>query len=300
MQVENIYTIKKNQRKMTFEPYIRFCEPVYVRNSSIAEWWNTLSSLAYCVVGLYFAHQSHVFHVNFPEIFTSGVIMINRLFTISWLVLGFGSASFHAFQTFPAELWDEIGMFVVTFMTSVCMYNLHPVTSGHSAYWFYGLYMLFVLTCIFVYIGIANHQFFVLMFLVSVLIPLVIGATLPDPFSSAEEETLQRREVQSLVLKLTEEESILGHLPSAQNVFRATVTAVIGYVAWQTDQHCVRYGWTSTNPQLYELDWYYWCHPMWHILTAIASIFGCDALLRVRVEYFYYHKASSSGDLFVE
>ena len=285
---------------MTLETYIKFCEPPFIRSLSIAEWWNALSSLAYCMVGISFAYQSNKFHVSYPEIFNSGVICAHRLFAISWVILGFGSASFHAFQTIPTELWDEIGMFIVTFMTSVCMYNLHPITSGQSAYWFYGSYMIFVLTCVFVYIGIKNHEFFVLMFLVSVLVPLVIGATLPDPFSTAEESISQRTKVQSLVLRLTEDDSFAGHLTSAQNVARATTIALIGYVAWQTDQHCVKSGWAPTNAQLYELDWYYWCHPLWHILTAVASLFGCDALLKVRVEYFYYRKTCSSGDIFVE
>ena len=284
---------------MTLDTWIRFCEPVYIRSNSIAEWWNTLSSLAYCVVGCVFAYQSEKFHTNFPEIFTTRVVWINRAFSISWLVLGLGSASFHAFQTIPTELWDEIAMFVVTFLTSACMCDIHPITSGNSAYWFYGSYILFVLASIFVYIELMNHEFFVLMFLISVLIPLVIGATLPESIPNAEQALSYRDRVRSIVLDLTESHSFVGQLVSAQNVTRAVTIAIIGYVAWQTDQHCVRSDWGPTNPQLYELDWYYWCHPIWHTLTAVAAVFGCDALLKVRMESFYYQKISKNH-LFAE
>lgn len=273
---------------MTLDTWIRFCEPPYVRSESIAEWWNAISSLAYCLVGLCFIHRSEKFHANFPEAFCQRIVWINRMFGITWLILGLGSASFHAFQTIPSELWDEIGMFIVTFWTSLCMYGLHPVTSGTSALWFYGAYIIFVLTTIFVYIEIMNHQFFVLMFLISVLIPLVIGASLP----TTEHTDSQRSKLQSLVLDLTEVHSFLGRLTSAQTVRCSVTLALVGYIAWQTDQHCVKSGWAPSNPQLYELDWYYWCHPIWHTLTAIASMIGCDALLKVRVESHYYNRES--------
>jgi hypothetical protein len=88
-----------------------------------------------------------------------------------------GSASFHAFQTTPTELWDEIAMLIVAFMISVSMYGLHPLTTGKSAKWFYDFYAVFMVAIILIYIEFINHAFFVLMFLESVLIPVVIGAT---------------------------------------------------------------------------------------------------------------------------
>ena len=163
--------------KSSLNTWVRFCEPEYIRCNTIPEWWNTWSSFLYCVVGIHFGYRSSRFHRESPDIFYSKSRWINRVFCVCQLFLGLGSASFHAFQTTPTELWDEIAMLIMAFKISVCVYGLHPVTTGKSAKWFYDFYAVFMVAIILIYIEIINHAFFVLMYLVSVSIPVVIGAT---------------------------------------------------------------------------------------------------------------------------
>jgi len=77
-------------------PCIRFCEPAYAHSPHIAELSNTLSSLCYIVVGwlqLRFRKGKHSARIG------SNTVLV-----------GVGSALFHATQRFDTELLDELPM----------------------------------------------------------------------------------------------------------------------------------------------------------------------------------------------
>jgi hypothetical protein len=280
---------------MSTEPWIRFCEPSYARFDSIAELWNTLSSFAYCLTGLFFYLQTERYSRTFPECFPRGVIWRYRLCAISWQILGFGSAAFHANQTVPTELWDELGMFMVSFTTSFGLFDLHPLTTSRRANWFYGALTLFVITTILIYVNIMYHPFFALMFMISVLIPITIGATLPMNINRGrvklykEKNEVDLKAINSnrdVALEVASTISPTGATHSAKDLRYGVLIAFLGYAIWHIDQRCVSEGWTPTNLNSYELDWYYWCHPAWHTLTAFGAALTCEAMLKIRVESF--------------
>ena len=280
---------------MSTEPWIKFCEPSYVRLQSIAEFWNTFSSFAYCLTGLFFAIQTERFRKTFPQCFPRGVIWRYRLCALSWQILGFGSAAFHAYQTVPTELWDEIGMFLVSFTTSFGLFDLHPLTTSRKASWFYGALTLFVITTILIYVNIMYHPFFAMMFMVSVLIPVTIGATLPMNMNRGrvklykEKDEVEQKAIKStrdVAVQLAASISPTGTMAAGQDLTYCVICALVGYTIWHIDQKCVRDHWAPQDVNYYEFNWFYWCHPAWHTLTALGAAFACDAMLKIRVESF--------------
>lgn len=278
---------------MSTETWIKFCEPSYARSLSIAELWNTLSSFAYCLTGLFFAYQTERFRRAFPECFPRGVVWRYRLCALCWQILGFGSAAFHAYQTVPTELWDEIGMFLVSFSTSFGLFDLHPLTTSKRANWFYGALTLFVTTTISIYVNIMYHPFFAMMFLISVLIPFMIAATLPMNINRGrvklykEKDAVEQKAIKStrnVALQVASSISPTGSMTASEDLVYAIILGLLGYGIWHIDQKCVRDAWIPTSVDYYEFDWFYWCHPAWHTFTALGAAFVCDSMLKVRVE----------------
>ena len=104
--------------------FITFCEPTHIRSAVIAEFWNTISSFCYCLPAIYFWILTNRFRSALPECFTPGVVWRYKLCAFCWIMLGFGSAAFHAFQTLWAEMWDEIGMLFSILSLSYCLIDL--------------------------------------------------------------------------------------------------------------------------------------------------------------------------------
>jgi len=278
---------------MSASPWIKFCEPTYVRTESIAEFWNTLSSFAYFVVGLIFLFKINRFRSTFPECYSRGVVWRYRLSAVAWIFLGLGSAAFHAYQTIPTELWDELGMLLVSFTISFGLFDLHPLTTSRKANWFYGALTLFVITTILIYVQIMYHPFFALMFAISAIVPLAITLTLPMKLNNGQVKYYKEAETspksasgRKMYLAKANQLSITGMINMTADVYYAAISIVAGYVIWNIDQKCVREDWRPHDVSLYEFDWYYWCHPAWHTLTAIGAMFICDAMLKVRIESF--------------
>lgn len=273
--------------------FIKFCEPAYHYTPHIAEFWNTLSSLAYCVAAIHFIRQVSIHQKTIPECFPTHLVWRFRLSALAWFVLGLGSAAFHAFQTLWAELWDEIGMLVAVLSISYCLFDLHPLTTSHRANWFYGSLLLFTISTLLVYLHIMYHPFFAMCFIVSALVPALITITLPLRLNNGYGPKLYKEDkkigkaiaaCKSLVVEKGYALSPFGKLSVDKLFGLGTLTALVGYAIWHVDQRCVSEGWIHDKSHAYESYWYYWSHPMWHVLTALAVVLFCDAMLKIRLE----------------
>jgi hypothetical protein len=278
------------------ETWIEFCEPTYVRVAWIAEFWNAVSSLAYCVPGIMLIWLTERCGREFPAIFNRGVVWRQRLCGICWILLGLGSAAFHATQTVWAELWDEIAMFASVLSVNFCLFDMHPLTTSRRAVWFYGALLLFTALTVGVYVQIQFHPFFAACFMVSALVPLALSATLPIDINGGKVKLYEEKPLR--VTRATDAArlsalatiagiSILGPMERTRSIWVGAIVSVVGYTIWHIDQRCVKDHWPTLHPELYELDWYYWAHPMWHVCTSVAVVFFLDAICKLRLESFF-------------
>ena len=113
---------------------IHFCEPAYAYSPHVAEMWNTLSSVAYCLAGAGYLWELWKVRGVFP----AGSIWKFVLLGVSIIAIGLGSALLHGTQTWWGELADEISMLVGALSFLFCQEDLHPLTSGSRRFWFYG------------------------------------------------------------------------------------------------------------------------------------------------------------------
>lgn len=273
--------------------FITFCEPNHVRSTTIAEFWNTISSFCYCIPAIYFWILTNRYRNALPESMTTGAVWRYKLCASCWIMLGLGSAAFHAFQNLWTEMWDEIGMMFSILSLSYCLVDLHPWTTSRRANWFYGSLFLAVFAALMVYVQIMYHPFFAATFLITSLVPLVLSWTMPINMNRLTvklyEEIVQRRSraaraAKDSALKVSYSVSPLGRLDPNISVLIGIMICLLGYAIWHIDQRCVAAGWKPTDVNFYEFDWYYWAHPFWHLATAAGSLFFFDSMLKVRVE----------------
>lgn len=292
--------VKPEQKKLSMdavsETWIKFCEPTFTRSLWIAEFWNTISSFAYCLPAIVLIWITERCSEEFPAIFTPGVIWRHRVCAVCWILLGLGSAAFHATQTVWGELWDEIGMLAATLSINFCLYDLHPLTTSKRANWFYGLMLAFSIIVMAVYVQLMHHPFFAACFIASALVPLGITITLPIDINGGriklyEEKSLRETRAAGaaklFAMAKINKLSLLGSLDRVKGVYGGVVATLLGYAIWHIDQKCVADGWMPTDGHLYEKDYFYWAHPLWHVCTAIGTFFFFDSMCKVRVESFY-------------
>jgi hypothetical protein len=276
------------------DTFIQFCEPTYIRSPPIAELWNTLSSFMYCVAAMYFWILINRFKESLPESFPENVVLRYRMCALSWFMLGFGSAAFHAFQTIWAELWDEIGMMVAIVSISYGLVDLHPLTTSRRASWFYASLLTFVSISAGIYIKIMHHPFFAASFMIAAIVPTILVITLPINLNKSVKlyDEVQQRVTRSAtsareeMLRQMKSMSAFGGLSMNGSTWVGISLALLGYAIWHIDQRCVHDKWQPGDAYFYELDWFYWTHPFWHVSTAISTLFFFDSMLKVRVEYF--------------
>ena len=275
------------------QTFIVFCEPAYARSTVIAELWNTLSSFAYCIPAMYFWNLTDKYRVALPECYPEKVVFQCKFCAMAWFILGLGSAAFHAFQTVWAELWDELGMLLAILAISFCLFDLHPLTTGKRAIRFYGFLVLTVIGATLLYTQIMYHPFFAMTFLLAALVPAFLLLTLPMNLNSgrvkyyhesAKGSPQKEFSDKDLILKKCASLSPFGSLSMNRSAISGILISVVGYSVWHVDQLCVHQKWGASVPWVYELDWYHWAHPFWHLSTAVASLFFFDAMLKVRVE----------------
>jgi hypothetical protein len=276
-------------------PFIKFCEPAYHRVTFVAEFWNTFSSFAYCIPAIHFWMLTGKYAKALPECFSVKVTWRYKVSAACWFILGLGSAAFHAFQTLWAEMWDEVGMIISVLSLSFCMFDLHPLTTSRRGNWFYGALTLSVLAALLIYIQIMYHPFFAATFLVAAFTALLISWTMPInmnklPIKIYEESgrgpSRAAKAARDIALKTSHSLSLFSSLNMNTGVLTGVLISILGYAIWHIDQKCVTEGWKPSTTYPYEYDLFYWAHPVWHLCTAIGSLFFFDAMLKVRVEMY--------------
>ena len=164
--------------------------------------------------------------------------------------MGFGSAAFHCTQTWTGELLDELGMYVASLLTCFTLRDVHPLTTGRKGALLYSLVSIFGLTIWWIYMEIMHHPFFSVCFIISVFLTVYLLATLP-----------------------------VKHSRSTSSLVCGVALSLMGYGIWVFDQVCVQGMWEHESEYPYELVWYYWSHPAWHVLTALGVHFLLESII---------------------
>lgn len=241
---------------------IYFCEPAYAYSPYIAELWNTLSSLAYCLAGG--AYLVELWKVR--NFFPPGTIWKFILLGVSIIAIGIGSALLHGTQTWWGELADELSMLAGALSFLFCQEDLHPLTSGSRRFWFYGTACASVAVVTAMYLIIFIHGIFATLFAAMVGLSITIFST--SPLHSALAAAKFKLRVGKRLA-----ESVYG-----PRFMLGTVLAVVGFATWTVDQTCVRMQWRDTP-----LGWLYIFHSAWHLLTAAGAWVFLNLILQVRV-----------------
>ena len=100
-------------------PSIHFCEPPYAVTSTIAEYFNTFSSLSYIAVGVFYLNHILQNKKVLPKVY-------QFLISLHLIFIGCGSALFHAIPRFDMELLDELPMLSLMFVLMYYVIDKHP------------------------------------------------------------------------------------------------------------------------------------------------------------------------------
>ena len=92
---------------------ISFCEHPYEKSKYIAEYYNTISSVGYIFVGIFFA---------FTKIKNIGLTLIS---------MGIGTAILHGTQRYYGQILDELSMLVLSFLIIVQLKLLENKTVSY-------------------------------------------------------------------------------------------------------------------------------------------------------------------------
>jgi Ceramidase len=246
---------------------IQFCEPVYQYSPHIAEFWNTVSSLAFCLVGCLYLRELSALIKQTPAAFANGSALRFKVLGWSVIAVGVGSALLHGTQTWWGELIDEFSMLVAGLTFLFCQEDLHPLTSGSKRFWFYGVTVSASAIVTAVYLLIFVHGLFATLFAAIIGVSIAIFATSPVHNALAAAK-FRLRVGKRLAASVYGPRFVLG-----------TALSGAAFVAWLVDQSCVRLAWGGTA-----LGWVYVFHSLWHICTALAAWTYLSLIIKVRAD----------------
>jgi hypothetical protein len=156
--------------------------------------------------------------------------------------------------------------------------DLHPLTTGRLGVWFFGVFALYMISSFVTYVQSQKHEIFAATFLISTLVPLSLAFAVASSYSA------KLGPVKNSGRKDLTRELVTGCLSS-----------LFGYMIWYVDQRCVNEEWDQAFHSAYELRWYNWCHPLWHIFTAIGVESFSGFLLTARLMKNQHWKFHSPG-----
>jgi hypothetical protein len=257
---------------------ISFCEPIYAVHPSVAEFWNSISSLAYCVAAWIFFKELAAAKAKYPQAFPDDVFRRFTVCGICMFALGLGSAVFHGTLTWWGELWDEGAMYASILSYIYCQQDLHPVTSGSRKWIFYTIITCVGVIGISLYLHLFNHDIFASVFALLIAIAGFLLATSP---------VLLTRPHDIFVL-------LSGDSVRVEKVggFRLAVAlAATGYASWWVDQTCVR--WEMQQQK----HWMFWFHVLWHLCTALALRVFLKLIIQARIHMAVFARTQSGSFL---
>ena len=127
---------------------VDWCEPNYLHSAYVAEWWNTLSSLAIVGLALYGLWQA-LCRRPFELRFAAGFVMM--------ALVGLGSVAFHGTLLRSAQATDELPM-VLTGLIYVYVLLCRHDQSGARSPWILPVLAIYAATVIVGYFVV--HQYF--------------------------------------------------------------------------------------------------------------------------------------------
>lgn len=159
---------------------VDWCEPNYVVSHWVAEWWNTLSSLALVALGL----------VGWRDARREGLEPRFAWCFASLALVGAGSAAFHGTMLQSAQALDELPMIYGGLVLLYCLVNRR----GHSAIrerrWIVGLAVYGALFTV-CYFALTEYFTFFIVSYAAIVTVIVLGAA-ALAFSSAGSPTHRR------------------------------------------------------------------------------------------------------------
>ena len=212
-------------------PSILFCEKPYAVTPSIAEYFNTLSSMSYVGVGVFYFRHIWQNQSVFPKVY-------QLLIALHLILIGCGSALFHAIPRFDIELLDELPMLSLMFVLMYYVVVKHPWLSFSVPmyrYIFYGLFICVVGTTLH-YMNTQDYGYFFIPF--SILLFINIGLSIHYCQLASASQKERKQLTHTLILLLCSQ------------------------IAWQMEQHFVRSSIESIHC--------YWLHAVWHVLSALG------------------------------
>lgn len=214
---------------------------------------------------------------------TSIAIRYSIAFTC-WFLLGIGSALFHATQTGWGEFLDEIGMVASVTASCFTLQNVHPLTTSRRGSSFYIVFSAFVLLTSIVYAQLMYHPFFTASFFVTSGIQYLLLATLPVSANRGKKKLYREVPLSDATIQGIPPSFATSASRSLASSGRLSfILSVVALAIWHVDQLCVHEAWPIPSGT-YEIYWYYWTHPLWHVLTAMSLYFFLETLVNARVE----------------
>jgi len=223
---------------------VEWCEAVssaYGSSPVVAEFWNTASNLPFlCVAMLGYMRASKN---NLPRPFFA--------LEITLMVVGLGSATFHATQTYTGELLDEMPMSAVALCYLWSLKGLHKYTQGECFRWTMGSTLLVVTIAWALYLSLHLHDIFVMAFVFQLVV------------------------VEFLLLHC----GPWGYFSAQRRLWWLSIASIgTGKLAWEYERWLYR---TSACPQG-PLQPAFWLHPFWHCAAALAHYFGVKYTFAIR------------------
>lgn len=203
---------------------------------------------------------------------------------LSWVFLGFGSAAFHATQTTWGEFWDEFGMVIAIASTAFALFDVHPLTTGRRGALFYGIFSLSILFFSLAYLHLMYHPFFAVCFITSVLVVILLVATMPVLVNKGAVKAYVEETPGNVNMLNRGAVGFSVRVPLLQAIRLSVALALSGYGIWHIDQACVHGKWAVAPDGLYEYHWWMWSHPLWHLLTAAGQFFLLHSVIQCRVD----------------
>lgn len=146
---------------------VEWCEMSYVHSYYIAEYFNTASSLVMIFISLAFIY---LWWSKFRH------IKCGLHLGLALTLISVGSAVFHATQTWPAEMLDEVAMLVFVMTVISAQAGFHPLTTKYADT-FYAALQGCLLSAVIVYFTTHIYLVFVATFLVLTVFAVYIQAT---------------------------------------------------------------------------------------------------------------------------
>lgn len=207
-----------------------------LHSQHVGEFWNTATSLLFYPLGgilsIWLAQSK-----GSPWPFTYAGVML--------IVVGIGSAVFHATQSYGGEMLDELPMAIMGLSYMWCMADLHWSTSTPYKGATYATYHAIILAAWTSYLVLHNYEIFQLSFVFQVAAPgfLSLACGPAETFSRARWKWW---------------------------AFLASV--LIGRISWDYERWLNKTG--QCPPSAFDLR--FWLHPIWHLCSTLAQIFWMD------------------------